>query len=339
MDMETFFTVLYVLINDWYVSDIQASKSRVGHPGKLTDSEVLTLAIASQWRAGVPWTSERSFVRYMNARGRELFPNMIQRSAFNRRVRYLTGVIVRLQQLLADLLEDEKDIFECVDSLELPAFSNGQQQRQKSHWLYESTHGRGAHGNWFWGDFLLTSVTRSGIITGWIIGTAAINDHWLMEGLLSARAGSPGLREPERRRRGGWQRASPPPVGYMGGWLAAGTDKQRPYLSDKGFGGQRWSDHWSRRYTANVITVPQDHAITQAKWSRAWKLWHAHHRQIVETTFSVLTQVFDIKHLNAHSRWGQLTRIVCKMVGYNIGIYLNRLLGRNDLQHATLLCW
>lgn len=92
MDMETFFTILYVIIDDWYKEKMSHRKPRVGRPARLSDSEVLTLAVASQWRCGVAWQSERAFVRYMLKQGKALFPHMLQRSGFNRRVRQLYGV-------------------------------------------------------------------------------------------------------------------------------------------------------------------------------------------------------------------------------------------------------
>jgi len=61
-------------------------------------------------------------------------------------------------------------------------------------------------------------------------------------------------------------------------------------------------------------------------------------RQAIETSFALLTNVFNLKHLNAHSRWGQLIRLAAVTAAYNWGIYLNRSMGRPDLAHATLLC-
>ncbi|HRF96630.1 MAG TPA: hypothetical protein PLZ51_15590, partial [Aggregatilineales bacterium] len=60
--------------------------------------------------------------------------------------------------------------------------------------------------------------------------------------------------------------------------------------------------------------------------------------QMIDTVFGILHQVFDIKHMNAHSYWGLLTQLACKIAGLNIGIFLNRLMGRKDLSHQTLIC-
>ena len=122
MDLETFITILYVIIDDWYKAKIMAQKSPVGRPAKLSDSEVVTLVIASNWRYGVPWQSERGFIRYMQAHGITLFPSLLNISAFNQRVRYLYGVIVELHHELASRLITSQPIFDCFDTLEIPAY-------------------------------------------------------------------------------------------------------------------------------------------------------------------------------------------------------------------------
>lgn len=339
MDLEAFLTILYVLVDDWYNAyGVGQKKPSAGAKPRMSDSEVLTLALAGQWRVGVPWQSERGLVRYMQAHGRGMFPTMLQRSGFNQRVRYLWGAFIVLQQAVADLLDDPAALYECVDSLPLPAFSVGQAQRDKSHWLWQSSLGRGAHGEWFWGDHLLACVSRSQAITGWLVGTAAINDRWLLEAFLSARAGEPRLQEPARRPKDAKAAYTLPPVGFMGAFQAVGKSKTGLYLADKGFNGLRWASHWQTHYQASVMTVPPDTAKAERPWSPAQKVWLASHRQIVETVFARLDQVFAIKRLQAHSRWGQYTRLAAKMAAYNIGLWINRLFHRPLGALATLIC-
>lgn len=221
MDLETFFTLLYVLVDDWYKGYVQEYKPQTsGRKPTMSDSEVLTVALAGQWRIGVPWQSERGLVRYMQSYGRGMFPTMLERSGFNRRVRYLWGAFILLQQAVGELLERASTIYECVDTLPVPAFSSGQANREKGHWLWESSLGRGAAG-WFWGDHLLTAVGSNGAVTGWLLGTAAINDRWLLEAFLSARVGQPRLVEPPRRTKDARTNRTPPPVG--GDWSIPGS--------------------------------------------------------------------------------------------------------------------
>lgn len=338
MDLETFFTILYVLVDDWYKTQVAIHKpARVGRKAKMSDSEVLTVALARQWRVGVPWQSERGLVRYIHAHGLSLFPRMLQQSAFNARVRDLWGVFVGLQQYLAQQLRRVEDVYLCVDCYPILAFSNGQASREQGHWLWQSTVGRGGNqGRWYFGDKLLVTLYPSGAVTGWILGSAHINDRWLLEALLSTRAGQPQVVGPSPSPHQPRARRPISPSGHFGPFQAAGTWTCLPYLADRNFNGPRWQNHWRQQYRAEVITVPPDN--TTAAWSAPWKRWLASRRQPIETAFACLDQVFGLKHLNAHSRWGQYARVAAKLAAYNLGLLLNRLLNRPSGALATLLC-
>ena len=341
MDLDTFLTTLYVLVDDWYKQASALEKPQMGGARpRMSDSELLTVAVAGQWRKGVPWSSERGVVRYMQTQGRGWFPQMVGRSDFNARVRRLWGGLIRLQQVVADALATPSDVYECVDCLPLPAYTLGQALRESHHWLNESTLGTGGNQQgWYWGDKWLVAVAPSGAITGWLVGTAQMNDRWLLEGLLTARAGQPQLVGPgpnphESRRH----RAQVPRAGHLGGWAAVGRATAAAYLADRGFNGERWRKHWQRQAQAEVVTIPPANAPLFQTWCRADALWHAHHRQNIETAFTLLDGVFEVKQLAAHSRWGQYTRLAAKAAAYNIGLFINRLLGRPSGALKTLLC-
>lgn len=183
------------------------------------------------------------------------------------------------------------------------------------------------------GDQVLTSVTRSGVVTGWLIGPAASDDRWLLQALISARAGRLALVQPAG---GGKPLPVAPSPGSIGPCITAGHAGPRPYLADQGFNGARWQRFWQQHYQAEVITVPP--ASAPEAWPQPWKQWLAHHRQIIDTVFARLVTVFGLHHLAAHSRWGQVTRIAAKMAAYNLGIWLNRRLGCPDGALETLIC-
>src|SRR5262245_52321882 len=213
MDIDTFFTIMYVLVDEWYKREGATLMQRHAGPElQMSDSEVLTLAIAGQWREGVPWRSERSLVLYMQRHGQGWFPRMLKRSAFNYRVRHLWAALVRLQQVVAEEMTENKDLYEVVDCVPLPACSRAQAS-QPQHWLYWSRTGRGGtHGGWFFGEQLLMSVTSKGLITGWLLGDARTDDRWLLQAFLSQRAGKLELLPPARRPRNGQARELHPPV-------------------------------------------------------------------------------------------------------------------------------
>lgn len=339
MDLNTFLTTLYVWVDDWYKTYLQETmRRRGGGKPQMSDSEVLTVALASQWRVGVPWQSERGVVRYMQEHGRGWFPTMLGHSAFNERVRLLWGAFVQLQQIIADVLQAGHEPYVCVDCDPLPSCSLAQAARYQQHWLNQSRLGRGGNnGGWFFGDQVLAVVTPSGVVTGWLLGAADLDDRWMLEAFVSARAGQAQLQAPPYRSRDAYaDRNAPPQDHFLRGLAAAGKRTEQPYLADRGFNGARWQLHWQSLYGAEVITIPP-HNVDRP-WSKDWKRWLAHHRQIVDTVFARLDETFAFKRLNAHSYWGQLTRVAAKMAAYNLGILFNRLLNRPDGALATLIC-
>ena len=335
MDLDTFLTVLYVLIDDWYTREMEVQMQR--HPGaelQMSDSEVLTVAIAAQWRVGGPWQSERGIVRYMLKHGLCWFPQMLERSQFNKRVRVLRAAFIRLQQDLAQWLYTE-ELYEVVDCTPLPHCSLSQAASADAHWLSGKLGRGGNNGGWFYGEQLLVSATASGVITGWLLGLADIDDRWMLQAFLSTRHGMMEMLPPpgKSKKKDQSQRVASPES--FSPALAVGYDIGLPYLADDGFNGQRWIDHWQDEYAVDVIASPPKNA--KNAWKPEDKKWLSHHRQIIETVFSRLTETFGLKRLNAHSDWGKITRLAAKTAAYNIGILFNRLLGRPDGALATLI--
>jgi hypothetical protein len=336
MDLDTFFTVLYVIIDDWYKTDMVGRiHKHAGAKAEMSDSEILTIMIAGQWQAGVPWRSERGLVRWLEAHGRGWFPRLLSRSAFNQRARWLWRVYIALQQWLAELLGQAGAAYECVDGEPVPAYSCGQALREHGHWLWESQRGHGGtQGGWFVGDRLLASVTEGGVITGWLLGSANINERWLLQAFVSARAFQPELDGPPADPTHAGAELLPP-VARIGPLHAVGKSFGQPYVADRGFNGQRWFDHWQARYQATVLSVSPDNA--PHPWPKAAKHSLATWRQIIETVFAILADVFALKRVNAHSYLGLYARVAAKCAAFNFGILFNRFLARPDLAHASLL--
>ena len=77
LDLETFLTTLYVRVDDLYEQAVRPQLPACRGPApSLSDSEVLCLGLAAQWRSGVPWKSERGFLRYAVKYLRGMFPGL-----------------------------------------------------------------------------------------------------------------------------------------------------------------------------------------------------------------------------------------------------------------------
>lgn len=340
MDLDTFLTRLYVVVDDWYKLEIQPVKPvRCGASPRMSDSEVLTVALAGQWQVGTPWRSERAVVRYMQAHGRQWFPTMLQKSAFNRRVRDLCGVFAALQRFLVALVSPKQSSYEVEDGLPLPVCSLGQAARSKRRWLMQTSRGHGGtQGGWFHGQRWWASVTPQGAITGWMVADAHVQERWLHEAFLSQRAGDGEVHGPLASTHEARSVRATPSSGFIGGAFAAGAFSPVPYLADRGLNGKRWRDHLRQYYHADVLAPPSRRTGEAAAWLPAHFRWLAGKRQIVETVFALMSHVFGVKHLNAHSQWGQYTRLAAKSAALNMALYFNRCLNRPLLAVSTLLC-
>ena len=124
--------------------------------------------------------------------------------------------------------------------------------------------------------------------------------------------------------------------GFVGAFQAVGLSSVSQYLADKGFNGSRWQKHWASLYRVQVLTAPTKG--TSSLWPRSWGRWFSKLRQPIETTFAVMSAVFSLKRLQAHSLWGLYTRLALVTAAHNLGILLNQTLGRALLSHATLIC-
>ncbi len=105
MDLESLLVSLYVLVDDWWQRTHPPAPRKPGRPPSLSTSEVLTLAVLSQWPR---WRSERDFFRFAQAHLHEYFPNLLSYGQLNRRIRALEPEIRALQRDLAETSPDRR---------------------------------------------------------------------------------------------------------------------------------------------------------------------------------------------------------------------------------------
>ena len=81
IDVDTFLTRLYVMVDDFCQSHPTKQETHPGPQAVLSCSEVVTLALFGQW---AQFPSERAFYRYAERHVRPAFPTLPDRSQFNR---------------------------------------------------------------------------------------------------------------------------------------------------------------------------------------------------------------------------------------------------------------
>jgi hypothetical protein len=326
LDLETFLVALYVIVDDLYQSHITPCMPACGGPpAQRSDSEVLCLGLAAQWRSGVPWKRERGIMRYVRKHLRHWFPTVRTQSAFHRRLRRRWGAFILLQDAVAAHLGPGE--YDVMDGFPIPV-AHGARAFHPG-WLADiARSGKGGNDRYFYGVRLMMVVNHHGVATGWALASGNVQERWVAELLFSTRAGVPRVHGPLDAQ--GHTPKVTPPEEWMAAVPSGGAASGTPILSDSGFRGDDWLKHWAQAYGARV------YPLSKAA-PRAERHLFSSARQVVETTCANLTESFGLKYPGAHSTWGLLMRLAAKVAAYNLGMMINRLLGRPDFAFATLI--
>lgn len=220
MDLETFLTSLYVVIDEWWKRLYPRPRQRAGRPPSLSEPEVLTLAILVQWQR---WRSERDFWRFADAHLRGYFPNLLSQSQLNRHIHALEPRKRALQRNLAESLVEPSEVYHVLDTTLIPAMVR---VRACCKGLVA---GQAAFGRcvskteWVYGFKVALSVSAKGVIMAF--GLAGANSD-------------------ERK---------------VGEFLSS-SDGHDAFLADKGFSSVEWEKHWLESYGTLVAATLQESA-------------------------------------------------------------------------------
>lgn len=307
LDLDTFLTTLYVLVDD-AIKAQPLRPPRTGRTPSLTESEVVTLTIAAQWKQ---FPSERAFSRFAMQRLRHLFPRMPHRAQLNRLIRGAHAAVVTVFRALVVALGSATQPYEVLDGMGVAVRNN---RRIGRGWL-DGSAGTGWSNRlgWYDGFHVLTAVDRAGVLTGYAVAPAQTKEQPYAEDFLAARA-------------------QPHPRLAMVGVPATG-----PYLADTGFEGRERHARWEAVYGAVVLAPPRNDR--RHAWPGDWRGWHARLRQIVEVVHGKWTEVLRLDDERPHTLDGFLTRFAALAALHNVCIWINRSLGRAPLAFADLIAW
>ncbi len=308
MDFETLQTTLYVMVDDFDKREMSGERARPGPSASLSRSEVITLAILSQFGRFV---SQKEFYRFAKRSLRPAFPTLPDRSQLNRLMRRYRDEITAFSLYLADLLDGESSAYQVLDGMGIRV--RNAQRRGGGHLDGYANIGYSNRLRWYEGFYILIANTSRGVVTGFGFGPASTNDRWMAESFLAARADpQPRLPSIGKRARG-------------------------PYVMDKGYAGRKWQARWKETYGAESIICPEKNV--GRPWPKALRKWHASIRQIAETVHDKLLNVFRLDHERPHSLDGFQARLAACIGLHNFCIYLNSLLGRKPLEFVDLVEW
>lgn len=309
IDLDTFLTTLYVMADDFCQSHFPRAKHAPGPMASLQCSEVITLACVGQW---VQFPSERSFYRYAQQHLRAAFPQLPDRSQFNRLLREHRDAITLFGLSLVDLLHAQACCYEVLDST---AAVTRDAKRRGTGWLAgQADIGWSNRVGWYEGFHLLLSVTPLGVITGFGFGSASTHDQHLAATLFAARQHPSSLLP------------------------STGLPAHGSYVADKGFAGERPRRQWLHQHQVDLVTPPHQ-SSKRTRWPKALRRWLASMRQIIETVNDKLLNTFRLARERPHDLTGFQARLAAKVGLHNFCLWLNLHLGRAPLAFADLIDW
>jgi hypothetical protein len=188
-DLNTLLTALYVKIDD-YLGD----RTRPGRPPRLSDAELLTLAVA-QVLLGV--RSEARWLRFVPRALPSAFPYLPGQSGYNKRLRGALSLIKQLIRVLATDTDLWDDPMWIVDSTPVEC-ARSRPTVKRSNLAGWAGYGYCAsHSRFFWGLRLHLICTPAGLPITWALANPKLDERQVLMAVLdhdpSLTATRPGL--------------------------------------------------------------------------------------------------------------------------------------------------
>ena len=141
--LDALLCALYVVVDD-----LLPARTGAGRKPRITDAELICLAIA-QVLLDVP--KERRFLRLVNSRLRHLFPYVPKQPGYNKRMRALTPQIVHCMRYLAFVSPSFCDGLRLLDSTPVPCGQSRETVKRSDLAGYASYGYCASHSRYFWG--------------------------------------------------------------------------------------------------------------------------------------------------------------------------------------------
>jgi hypothetical protein len=190
LTLEGLFLVTFVLIDDWYQATypVQVTKAFKSKKQRLSDSELLTLAVSMDF---FEFTSERRYIHFIRCQYLSLFPNLVDRSQYNRRLRKLSFLLERLRRAWNATLHVGLEKWFILDTTPVVAVGY-RRNKSRSEFLGSANYGRcEARGMKYFGYKLVLLSTLEGVAAHFELVPANLHENEAAEHVLQfLKAGS-----------------------------------------------------------------------------------------------------------------------------------------------------
>ena len=297
IDFPTLLTTIFVIVDDWYQN--YKKQNQVIKPGaraRLTDSEILTLALVMDY---LPFPGETQFLGFIRANYQQWFPNLLNQSQFNRRLRRMDGILEQLRRSWVTQLGGTFERHFIIDTKPIPVLGLKREKR------YSDFSGSAAPG-WcaarqmrYFGYKLVMLSTWNGIPIAYDLVPANTDERLAVEGVLNN---------------------------------ISGCD----VYGDKGFISSEWQNAIERRTGNRLWTVHRTNQSQQHP--KSLKRFIGRVRQRVEGVFNEIQNTGrNPERLLNKTIAGFCTHIAAKMASHTLRLVLRRHFGIDVLTFSSSL--
>jgi hypothetical protein len=297
-NLKTNFDKIFNITKSFFEDSINADYNFYSYPRKpkMSDCEIITLSILGE---SIGIDSENYLFGKLRSDHFNDFPNLIDRSNFNRRRKRLGNFIVKLNQSIAGLINEGENVY-LVDSIPVPVC---QIAREKSCKVckedYETSPDKGYSAvskSWYFGYKLHLVTSVNGVFSSMDLTKASVHDiHYLKEIKNSNISNCTLIAD----------------KGYL----------SKPYQMDL-FNTRQIKLKTPMRYNQHV--------------KEPFPLIFKRARKRIETLFSQMCDQLMLKRNYAKTRAGLAIRLLCKITSVTILQYINFINNKplNHLKYA-----
>ena len=284
VDMETLITVIFVIVDDWYQQrGVKFLQGKRGCKAIFSDSELITLILCMDI---IPFPSERQFYQFVRANYLYLFPQLVDRSQFNRRARCLRLLLEQLRRFWLEQLGATLATELLLDTKPIPVLSY-KRNKKWSDFRGQAAFGVCASRNLkYFGFKLVALTTLDGIPIVYELVPANTDERIAAEEVLD---------------------------------FVWGCD----IFGDKGFLGDAWQLDQANRRGNRIWTAKRANQAQQN--SPEFDHWLNSIRERIEGVFNEVQNVGrNVERLLAKTVVGLCTRIIAKMANHTLKGVLRR---------------
>ena len=298
-DLDTLATALYVTTDDLLAAHPERvpPRPRVGIAPKITDAELLTLAVM---QALLGYTSEARWLRYARMNLVAMFPHLPQQPGYNKRLRRLAETMRWLTGVLGQQVSVAGDDVWVADSTPVEC-GRSRETAKRSDLAGWAEYGYCAsHSRFFWGLRLHLVATLHGLPLGWALTGAKADERVVCWDMLT---GTPAL--------------SVDPEGHQ------------TLIADKGYNGADFEAD------LNQIGITLLRPTRKGEALRAGERFFTPLRQCVESIFDTFKGQLNLEQHGGRTIAGVCARVGQRVPALTATIWHNDAIGAPVLRSLT----